>query len=456
MRITDAARLRCLAGMLLAWALVIATADAADEWKYDVLRLKNGNILRGLVLEEGGDAVRFQCVRRSPGTPTVVITSTYPRSEVAAVIKLNAADRKVLQERIAKLDPSGKAEEAQMEDLELSEVDWVRKEAGSAYRYGSEYFVLVSNAQEDTVRRAAVRLEQIYTAYTRYLPPRHKKATPTTIVLASTRAEYQLLLKEQKRNILNPAFFDARNNQVVCASDLKELGEQLERVRKKHKALLEDLQKQELQARTKYQGAVLATVLQRIYEARRTILGYNKKNDQLFGEATQELFTTLYHESFHAYLMNIVYRSDEAEVPRWQNEGLAQIFETAIVEAGELRVGHVDKERLARVHEAARKGELLTIAQLLQSKPQDFLVAQTSEQQTSDRYYFNSWALAFYLTFDRKVLGTPELHKYMAARKRGTNELEAFRQLVGKPIPEFEQDYRKFLQTLRADGTAKN
>ena len=43
-------------------------------------------------------------------------------------------------------------------------------------------------------------------------------------------------------------------------------------------------------------------------------------------------------------------------MPRWLNEGLAQIFETAIIEAGELRVGHADAERLARVKEEIRVG----------------------------------------------------------------------------------------------------
>jgi len=34
-------------------------------------------------------------------------------------------------------------------------------------------------------------------------------------------------------------------------------------------------------------------------------------------------------------------------VPLWLDEGLAQIFETALVEAGELRVGHAERSRLA-------------------------------------------------------------------------------------------------------------
>src|SRR6516225_9397706 len=60
----------------------------------------------------------------------------------------------------------------------------------------------------------------------------------------------------------------------------------------------------------------------------------NVKNDGLFKEATRHLFQTLYHEAFHAYLVNFVYPPEDGEAPRWLNEGLAQIFETAIVEAG--------------------------------------------------------------------------------------------------------------------------
>ncbi|GIW80220.1 MAG: hypothetical protein KatS3mg105_2027 [Gemmatales bacterium] len=428
------------------------TARAADNWKYDELYLKNGNVLKGIVLDESDEDVRFRNVRRSPGTPTVVITTTIAKDEILRIVRLSKEERAELAEKLAKLDPTGKGELAKMEELKLQMAKWVDKKQ-DAFEYRSTYFILLSNAQEDTVRRAAVRLEQIYLAYTQYLPPRRKQAEPTSIILARSLAEYRKLLQAQGRNILNPAFYDMQRNQVVCASELQEWGDELERVRQKHRKILADLARQEQELIRKF-GAVPAFVRTRIAQTRNKIYLYNKKNDQLFAEVTHELFRTLYHEAFHAYLANFVYHPSETAVPRWLNEGLAQIFETAIVEADELRVGHVDRVRLQQVHEAARKGELLPLSTLLRSGAKDFLVAHANEKEVSDRYYFNSWALAFYLTFDQKLLGKPQMHRYVESLKRGTDDLEAFRQLVGKPISQFEKEYHIFLRGLRYDGTA--
>src|SRR5262249_52727996 len=139
----------------------------------------------------------------------------------------------------------------------------------------------------------------------------------------------------------------------------------------------------------------------------------DKENTELFEKATARLFRTLYHEAFHAYLAGFIYPPGGRQVPRWLNEGLAQIFETAILEAGELRVGHADPERLKQVKEALRKNQLVAVADLLQADAERFLVDHANQQQVSDGYYLASWALAFYLTFDQRKLGTPELDEYV-------------------------------------------
>src|SRR5208283_1264672 len=96
-----------------------------------------------------------------------------------------------------------------------------------------------------------------------------------------------------------------------------------------------------------------------LLEARQAIASANTTNEELFQKATQQLFQTLYHEAFHAYLANFVFPPSEGTVPRWLNEGLAQIFETALVEAGELRVGHITPIRLTNIQEAVKKGEVV-------------------------------------------------------------------------------------------------
>jgi hypothetical protein len=135
------------------------------------------------------------------------------------------------------------------------------------------------------------------------------------------------------------------------------------------------------------------------------------------------------------------------------NEGLAQIFETAIFEAGELRVGHADEARRRAVREAVQKKELLPLADLLRSGPKQFRVAHAADKQASDRHYLAAWGLAFYLTFDRKVLGTKALDEYVQALQRGTDPLDAFCDLTGTPLPQLEKDWHDYLRRLQPDGT---
>src|SRR5262249_28791556 len=129
--------------------------------------------------------------------------------------------------------------------------EWINKKS-KALHYYSDHFTLVSNADAEIVKRAAVRLDDIYAAYARFLPPRKKQGKPTKILLISSMEEYQNLLKQQNRNILNPAFFDTRTNEVVCGTDLKAIGESLTKVRLKHTLLLQKLADEEADLKKKY------------------------------------------------------------------------------------------------------------------------------------------------------------------------------------------------------------
>jgi hypothetical protein len=444
-------------GALIALALVLPAAEPrtpVSEWKFEVLHQKNGRILKGLVLKETADAIEFQAVLQAPGRPTHTVFTRFSPEEVARIDRLGGRDRETLAARLKALDPGGEGEKRWMRELELKRVPW-GQDGKQALSYPSDHFVLISDAREDIVRRAAVRLEQIYGAYARFLPPRRSSADPTTIRLVQSLAEYRAMMRGEGRDLLNPAFYDPAGNRIVCASDLERLGDQLQRAEEHHRQVLEDLKHQEAELRRLYDGKVPAGLMAPIQKTRKQVHDAEVGNRIKFDKETPRLFQLLYHEAFHAYLANFVYSPAEAEVPRWLNEGLAQIFETAIVEAGELRVGHADAERLARVKTAVRRGELTRLTDLLRSGPRQFLVVHASDQRGSDRAYLTSWALAFYLTFHERLLGTPRLDAYVHALKRGADPLVEFQRLVGKPLPQFEKEFHQYLLDLRADGTVK-
>ncbi len=457
--------------VLLAVSIVVSDPSTAPAespvpaWKLETLSLKNGKTLEGLVVEESPNQVRFLEVRRKPGRPTVLIPTAFARREVTRIQRLpSETQRRELANRLKVFDPTGKAVDRQLREVELRPGQLViggRKR--NCLCYTSDHFELISNASEEIVRRVAVRLEQVYAAFTHFLPPRRRAAgtspmpsfhrATTAIILIQSRAGYQEWLRDQGRSILNPALYDASLNEVVCASELQQLGETLEQTRREHERQRERIGRQEKEARELPAGEVRDLVFRQLEAARKEIADITTRNEAVFQDATQQLFRTLYHEAFHAYLANFVYPHPEMPVPRWLNEGLAQIFESAVIRAGELHVDRPDPARLARVQRAVRHNDLLPVADLLKAKPRDFIVAHAGGKHAADRHYLAAWALAHYLAFDRRLLGTPALDRYVASRE--PDQPAALQVLVNEPLPTFERKFHEYLLRLQPDGTAQ-
>lgn len=436
--------------VFLAWALALR----ADDWKYDVIYLKNGHSFDGLVTAETKESVHFKCISRRPGSRSSVFTTVFQHDEIARIERISEPDRQELARRIEQLEGRDDKEKTRMAALTLDKVPWPNN--GVAWQYTSKNFRLVSNAREDLVRRVCVRLDDIFQAYTDNLGAPRQPAQPTRIILYRSQADYINYLNSVRLSISNPAFYDPRSNQIVAASDLERAAAELQDLRQKHETLLLELDQYEKRLKKHFNNQPPANLLKKVQDDRRAIQIVNGENDSAFERASRPLFTTLYHEAFHAYLDNFVYPSNEQSVPRWLNEGLAQIYETALVETGELRVGHVDPKRLAAVQEAIRKSKIVSLPELLRSEPRNFQVAHQSEALQSDRYFQASWALAYFLTFDRKLLSNEALDRYVQELHRNAPPLEAFRDLVGEPLADFEGRFHKYILTLRPDGSLKS
>lgn len=446
-----------------------ADVPGADDWQYDVVRLRDGDRLRGLVVEQDADHVLIHCVRRNPGRPTIVSPIRLDAGDVVKVDRLDdehrtelrrrltglLRQRRMLMEQIKLLDPDARGTAPAEETVKLHKVPWVLPGRGEALGYQSAHFRLVSNAQPRIVRLAAIQLEQVYDAYARCLPARVTKAVPTTIILTRSLTDYRALARGPGRSLLNPAFYDPARNRIVCGNDFQALCEELRQTRRRHEKLTADLNAREKELARVYggKGRIPRDLRQPLEEARKKIRTVEARNNAAFDQTRNRLFERLYHEAFHAYLANFVYPPRAESVPRWLNEGLAQIVETAIFEVGELRVGHADPRRLAAVRAALKRGTLLPVADLLRSGSKQFVIAHAGDRQLSDRSYLASWALAYYLTFERKLLRTRAFDDYIHALGRGTNPVEAFRTLVGQPLPQFEKQFRNYLEHLHADGT---
>ena len=447
--------------LVAAGSALAADPVAPPPWPTDELLLTNGNPLRGLLLDDQPGGVRFQVVRQAPGRPTVTTTWWVERAEVAGLKKLPDAERAALRAKVAALDQDGAGERTRMDALELTPADWPGK-PGAARRYASDQFVLVSGASEEITRRAAVRLEQIYTAFGRFFRPRVADAAKTTIYLSGSMAEYRGLLGPAAGTVLNPAVYDPAKHRIVCGSDLLKLDDDLTAAQVRHAQQLAGIARYEVEVRQLYKGSKpdLDRFLAVAEGQRKKVQDAEKANDRAFDAATAKLFALLYHEAFHAYAGEFVYPPRPAgsgELPRWLNEGLAQVFETAVVEAGELRVGPADKARTATAQEAlAGKGDGLTpVAELLRAGKASFVATHQSAQGASDRAYLTAWAVASCLAFDRGLVGSAKFDAYVAAVTAGGDPVAAFEALVGQDVPAFEASLRAYLGRLLPDGTLR-
>ncbi|MFO0813016.1 MAG: DUF1570 domain-containing protein [Gemmatales bacterium] len=441
-----------MSALLCSWLLLHPHLQP-ESLAFDQLVLTSGTTVEGLVLEETPQQIRFQFMLRRPGVRTLVFETVYERGEVSKVIKAPQPGRDLARQWLSALVSSKKLETDKLESLKLSSAPWITGE-GNAHRYQGPYFELLSPAPLPLVRLVAVRLEAMFGGYIGTLGQRVQPVRPVTIFMFPSMVEYKKYLQLKGIPLLNPAIYDARGPHILIGCELPAQQEQYDQLRSKHAEQLKELLDQRKKIALHYGGRIPDLLRKQMQQLQQQLLATDADNESTLARLQASFFALLYHESFHAYLDQRVFPSEQYQVPRWLNEGLAQLFETALVEIGELRVGQIEEKRLSTVQDAVRKGRFMTIRELLQSPAQQFLVRHTTDSFEADRFYQASWALAHFLTFELKVLSKPALASYVAA-KPGGDPIKAFEQLTGLTLADAEERYKQYLLRLRPDGTLR-
>jgi hypothetical protein len=309
----------------------------------------------------------------------------------------------------------------------------------------------------------------MFTAYRRLMPPRVARRQELRVMIFGVSSDYQALARSLGAPLENAAFYHPLRNLVAAGSDLAHLGGQLAQVQAQHEAVRAELERlrRELPGRLEQRRRQLAAgnvsetarrkglvtyrrqMEQEIDALQRRMDDYDRQNEALFAQQAGRVLALLHHEAFHAYLENYVYPQSEHDVPRWLNEGLAQVFEHGMLEADTLRVDVPHKATLALLADDLAANPT-PLAQILAADHRSFLVAHGEDRGKRLNYAY-AWGLAYYLTFVHPVLGGQAMDQYVS-RHDQIEPVARFERLVDQPLAEFEAQWQDWVLKRKGRG----
>jgi hypothetical protein len=442
------------------------TRPGAD-WPLERVTLTDGKSYQGLIESEGPASIDFVEVRRPRGKPMFLVVRPIDRKAIATWERLSALEEQELRGKLEKYKNRALVEGRRMEDLAVTAT---RRDGIPIWQYQGRFFSLESTADELMTRRLIVRLGQIFTAYQQLFPPRRTASSRLHIRIFGATDQYREALKEAGLEIKNPAVFLADKNLILAGSELNRFDAELAQINRQHRQIKQqfDAQFAAMPARLKELGEtlksndmpaserqkVLAAELRKWEDqrkaARKKITAFDRKNAARLNEVAGQMYTRLAHEAFHAYLEIYVYPRQEYDVPRWLNEGLAQTFEAGQLEADSLRIDAPNPFAIEQLQTDLRGQHPLELAELLNASSETFLSAHALNAHLQSRSYYYSWGLAYYLAFEQGVFGTAEFDAYLSPAAAGRGKVERFEKLVGAPLDEFQQRWRKAMLELKA------
>lgn len=450
----------------------LAFAQDSPAWKMDALQLKNGARIEGLLIETTATGYRFRQVIRKSGSPTITGTEDYSLAEVESVEPLNQADRDELLRKLAdldkqrqlflaslkQLDQNGKP--SAIEGLTLKPIFWPEnaqsKESDPhGWAFDSKYFELRTDLREPIAVLMALQLEEVFRACEHVIPARIQ-GKATSILVWADRSGFVQATAKRNASLAHPAVFDTAANRIMAGTDLAKFEAEGFAIRTHHAGELALLSQRETEISKAMGGRIPPEFQDQFAKSRREIREAEQRNDQTIRQARQHLLQVLNHEAIHAYLINWVFPPTTQPLPRWLNEGLAQVFETAFIEAGELRANWPDPKRLAAVRRLLTENHFPPLKRTLSTATDHFLVmtAQAAaEREASREAYLSSWVLTYYLLFEKRLLSGAKLDQYLADLAASRDPIEAFEKWTGEPLDRFEQKLGQWIGKLRPDGT---
>jgi len=436
----------------------------AADWPMERIELTDGQTYEGFIESEDSAWVYLAQVRRPGGRAMFVVIRPVDRTRISRIVRLDAAEKEQLRERLEGFRNRARVEAGRMEAVELRRVE---QEDNFYQRYKGNLFSLDSTASEATTRRMVVRVDQVFTAYRQIFTPRDEPVRPLRLVVLGSSEEYDEFLSRFGLNINSPACYIRDTNLIVASSEIARFASALKKVEDQHDRIRRDLGdlKQRMPTRLKalslqlrsqgFSRSEIAKLLSRergkfenqIKKKQKELTRCDRQNARKFDDITRLMFQRLRHEAFHAYLENYVYPHEKYDVPLWLNEGLATMFEQGQLESDTLRVDAPNPEALEILKADLGGDAPMSVESIISTEAKDF-VAEDDARLVKRRYAY-CWGLVYYLTFERGLPQSEALDRYVAKGAAGRSARQRFEVLVGMPSQQFEQQWREYILKLK-------
>ncbi|MEW4454056.1 DUF1570 domain-containing protein [Bremerella sp. JC817] len=448
----------------MAWPLLADGPGLLQDIPTDQMTMRDGSVLRGMLLDESPRGYEFIEINRPPGKPSFAVIHTIGASQVQRLEKVGGDERRILDDAVNRLRNHTQIRAAAKESLKLTRVQSDVLETDQAWRYEGDRFTLLSPLDEELTRSLAVRADQIFQAFEHWIPPKQQPQNPIQIIVFRSIGSYSAYLKTIGLQIENPAVYVPHTNQVLIGSDLGLFQQRLDVVQRNHDAVLQQLDADNkkisgelklLAKRLKDAGwspneiapevQSMREAWERDYKKRHSqIQVTNRRNATIKQELLDSTTGFLCHESFHAYIENCVYPQDRYDVPVWLNEGLAQLFEHAQFDNGSFRIDLPPAKLLGQLQDRIERDHGMSLQRMLQTEGGSFLLFENLHGTRLD--YDVAWGLAWYLVFQKQLFAPNGLQRYVHARDKPQPTIE---ETFGESVSRVQSEWVEFISQLQ-------
>jgi len=455
--------------MFVAIAMILAMAPAASQGQLnapsgssarDIVSLKDGRNLAGMILNQNDQSLRFIEIRQPPGKADFAVIQRFDRQAIEHIVAVPDSRRRELASLVDQIRNRTQIRASAVESIVLQRATPMGEKP--CWKLHGDGFVLTSYLDEKLSREMAVRAEQIFLAYQHWLPKRVASGATIEVILFGDRSHYRSHLAKLGLPIENPALFIPRTNQIFVGSNLQAFADRYEVARQRnrwtgetwdrraqsHQQMLQQLANQlkeqnwpaekiagELQVRRE-------TWQREFREASMQLRAAERKNDAMLQSMIEGTSALLCHESLHAHLENHLFPQASYHVPTWLNEGLAQLFENAVFEHGTFRIDQAPQPIVERLQQRIRRSNEPLLPKLFEGDSGRFLLDNSLHQNQLD--YDIAWGLVWYLVFHQRLLEHGRLVQYVP--EKGDQKLSNMS--FDQTLAQFESRWRSFILSL--------